>query len=67
MYNGMATVKSADGEILRLLNDPDLHYTTTPENVMGFADFMNRVGTLRLKPQGWKELFVPDLASQPGS
>ena len=34
-------------EVLEVLNDPDIRYTTTPENVMKYADFMAGVGSIR--------------------
>jgi NitT/TauT family transport system substrate-binding protein len=66
MYNEMATVKSSEDDILRILNDPDTQFTTTPEGFMLFADFMHRVGTIKLKPGDWTDAFVPELARQPG-
>ena len=65
MYNDLATVKTSEDEILRILNDPDTRFTTTPEGFMLFADFMQRVGTIKLKPADWTEAFVPELAKQP--
>ena len=31
-------------EVLEVLNDPDVRYTTSPENLMKYADFMADVG-----------------------
>ena len=67
IYNSMATVKTSEQELLRILNDPDTHYTVTPEGVMQFAAFMNRVGTIKLRPASWKELFAAELGDRPGS
>jgi len=67
LYNEMAAVKSSDDLVLRILNDPDTHFTATPEGVMTYADFMARVGTIKQKPARWSDVFVPELAERPGS
>lgn len=53
-------------EIVEVLNDPDVKYTTTPENVMKYANFMADIGTLKTRPVSWKELFFPEIYSKPG-
>src|SRR5262249_14804260 len=67
IYQAATKVKSSEAELLRILDDPDTHYTITPEGVMKFADFMHRVGTIRSKPQSWKELFFPAIHGLPGN
>jgi NitT/TauT family transport system substrate-binding protein len=67
LYNEMAAVKSPDELVLRTLEDPDTHFTATPEGVMMFADFMTRVGTIKQKPARWSDAFVPELAERPGN
>ena len=37
-------------ELVEILDDPDIKYTTKPEGVMKYADFMNSIGTLKNKP-----------------
>jgi NitT/TauT family transport system substrate-binding protein len=53
-------------EVLEVLNDPDIRYTTTPENVMKYADFMAGVGSLKARPLSWQELFFPNIHHVPG-
>jgi NitT/TauT family transport system substrate-binding protein len=53
-------------EVLEVLNDPDIRYTTTPENVMRYADFMAGVGSLKARPLSWQELFFPNIHHVPG-
>jgi NitT/TauT family transport system substrate-binding protein len=57
---------SAD-EILEMINDPAVKFTTTPENVMKYAEFMHGIGTLEKRPASWKELFFPEVHGAPGS
>lgn len=54
-------------EIVDLLNDPHVKFTTTPENVMKYADFMHSIGSIRNRPASWKDLFFPDIHNAPGS
>src|SRR5436190_18612531 len=65
-------VKSEGGglspeEILEVLNDSHVKFTTTPENVMRYAEFMNDAGSLKNRPASWKELFFPEIHAAPGS
>lgn len=48
-------------DVLEVLQDKDVRYTTSPEALMKYADFMHGVGTLKAKPAGWKELFFPEI------
>lgn len=66
-YNELAAVKTKDEELMRMLNDPDTHYSVAPEGTMKYAEFMNRIGTLKGKPATWKELFFPAVHGLPGS
>ena len=53
--------------IYKILNDPEIEYTTTPKNVMKYVDFLHKVGTLKAKPASWKEMFFPEVHHLPGS
>ncbi len=67
IYNELAAVKTKEDELMRMLDDPDTHYSIAPEGAMKYADFLHRIGTLRNKPAGWKELFFPPVHDRPGS
>lgn len=54
-------------EVLEILGDPDVRYTTSPENVMKYADFMATVGSLKGRPAKWQDLFFPEIHGVPGS
>jgi NitT/TauT family transport system substrate-binding protein len=65
-------VKSEGGgltaeEILEVLNDPHVKFTTTPENVMKYAEFMHDSGSLKNRPASWKDLFFPEIHAAPGN
>jgi NitT/TauT family transport system substrate-binding protein len=54
-------------EILAVMNDPDVKFTTTPENVMKYAEFMHEIGSLKQRPAAWKDLFFSEIQESPGS
>jgi NitT/TauT family transport system substrate-binding protein len=53
--------------ILSMMKDPDILFTTTPQNTMGYAGFMHRVGSIKTKPESWKDYFFPEIHGQAGS
>jgi NitT/TauT family transport system substrate-binding protein len=67
IYAETAKVKQPEAEILRIINDPDLRFTLVPAGIMSYANFMHRVGLLKVKPESWKDLFVTELHGLPGS
>jgi NitT/TauT family transport system substrate-binding protein len=67
LYVAAANVKTSEELVGRILADPDNKYAATPVGTMTFAAFMNRVGTLKNKPQDWKDLFFPEVHGLPGS
>jgi len=66
-YLRISKDKDSLEDILAMLNDPKIVYTTTPQNVMKYVDFMAKVGTIKVKPDSWKDLFFPNAQSLPGS
>jgi len=54
-------------ELLDVISDPTVKFTTTPENVMKYAEFMHSIGTLSSAPSSWKDLFFPEIHGAPGS
>jgi NitT/TauT family transport system substrate-binding protein len=67
IYVQAARVKSPEAEILRIIDDPDLRFTLAPEGIMIYADFMHRVGLLKVKPATWKDVFASELHGLPGN
>ena len=50
-----------------MIEDKDARFSTTPNGVMQFADFMHRAGTIKVKPGSWSDMFVPQLSGRQGS
>lgn len=51
----------------KILNDPNVKFTTTPQNVMKYADFMYDTHFIKIKPKSWKDLFFPNVHDEKGS
>ena len=66
-YLRISKDKDSLENIEKMLNDPEIVYTTTPQNVMKYADFMFKTGAIKVKPESWKDLFFPSAQSLPGS
>jgi len=54
-------------EIVEVLSDPHVKFTTTPENIMKYAEFMYGAGSLKNRPGSWKDLFFSEIHGAPGS
>jgi len=66
-YLRISRDKATAAEILAMLNDPNIVFTTTPQNVMKYVDFMTKVGSIKVKPDSWKDLFFPNIHGASGS
>lgn len=67
IFANSSKVKVSSDEVLSILKDKDTRFSTTPDKVMNFADFMALAGTIKTKPKDWKDLFIPQLHSRSGS
>ncbi|MEP7274751.1 MAG: ABC transporter substrate-binding protein [Betaproteobacteria bacterium] len=66
-YLRVSKGKDSVENIEKMLNDPAIVYTTTPQNVQKFAEFMAKVGAIKVKPESWKDLFFPNAHALAGS
>ena len=66
-YLRLSKDKSSVESIEKMLNDPEIVYTTTPQNVMKYVDFMYKIGSIKVKADSWKDLFFPNIHAAPGS
>ena len=53
--------------VSKVINDPLVTFTTTPNKIETYADFMYKIGAVKIKPQSWKDLFFPEAQALPGS
>jgi len=66
-YLRLSKDKDTVADIQKMLNDPNIVYTQTPQSIMKYADFMAKVGAIKVKPDAWKDLFFPNVHNLPGS
>ena len=50
-------------ELTEILNDPAIRYTTRPEGIATFVDFMAKTGTLKNPPADWRDMFFAEALS----
>lgn len=58
--------KSSEADTLAMMNSPGFEYTRTPMKVGNVFMFMARIGSIKTKPESWKDLFFPEAQSLPG-
>ena len=51
--------KWSKADMVAILNDPKTKYTSKPENVMKYANFMFDIGSMKTKPKTIGDLFIP--------
>ncbi len=66
-YIRLASAKMTEADVLQMVRDPDTKFSATPNGVTRYAEFMHQVGSVKVKPERWSDLFMPALASRPGS
>ncbi|MEP7206915.1 MAG: ABC transporter substrate-binding protein [Casimicrobiaceae bacterium] len=66
-YLRISKDKDSVEDITKMLSDPLVVYTTTPNNVMKYVNFMLKIGSIKTKPDSWKDLFFPNVHSLQGS
>jgi NitT/TauT family transport system substrate-binding protein len=54
-------------DLMEVLNDPDVRFTASPESVMTYASFMAEVGSIKLKPTKWQDMFFPEIHGVAGN
>lgn len=54
-------------EIYKMVNNPAMEFTTVPNGLMKFANFMSGMGALTRKPGNWRDLCFPEAATKAGS
>jgi NitT/TauT family transport system substrate-binding protein len=67
MYKRIAQAPESIEEILSMLRDPRIVFTTTPHGVLRTAEFMHRIGRIKERPGSWKELFFENVHARNGN
>jgi len=58
--------KTPLADILEVLADPAIQYTTKVSGIEAFVSFMARVGTLKNPPADWRDMFFPEALAGSG-
>ncbi len=66
-YRSASKTKESLDDLIKEISQPALSYTTTPLNIAKFTDFMYKTGTIKTKPNSWKDLFFPNVHNKQGS
>ena len=67
LYLQKSRDKTPIENLLKMLNDPQTQFTAAPQSVMKTVLFMHKTGTLKSRPDSWKELFFQEIHALPGS
>jgi NitT/TauT family transport system substrate-binding protein len=54
-------------ELLEMMKQPGVVFTTTPSGTMLMAEQMAKGGVIKTSPKDWKEFFFPFVHGQPGN
>jgi NitT/TauT family transport system substrate-binding protein len=62
LYIRVTRDKSSADDILKIMNDPGNEYAfnVTPEGDMKTMQFMHQIGSIKVKPESWKDLLFPN-------
>lgn len=53
--------------VQKIVNDPEIEFTVSPQRSFVYASALNRLGVLKNKAGSWKDYFFPEAYALPGS
>ena len=59
--------KNSADDLVAMITDPDIDYTTAPTSLMKLVEFMHKVGRVKRVPLSWKEMFFAEAHDLKGS
>jgi NitT/TauT family transport system substrate-binding protein len=63
IYLDVTKDKMPIDELVEILGDPAIQYTTKVGGINAFVDFMTKTGTLKTPPKDWKDMFFSESLS----
>jgi NitT/TauT family transport system substrate-binding protein len=54
-------------KVAEIASGKEVKWTMVPESTVKYAEFMHSVGSIKVKPASWKDVFFPELHGLPGS
>lgn len=67
LYVTSEKAKSTPEQILDIMKQEGLRYSTTPTGLIKFASFMQKIGMIKAVPASWRDYAVEQLSALPGS
>lgn len=67
MYLRLSHDKISKDDLMRVLDNPHIRFSPVPQGTMAFAAFMHKVGTIKMQPADWKDMFFPIAQGMPGN
>ena len=67
IYLEVTKEKLTVDELVEILKNPNVRYSTTPYGTMKFAEFMFKTGILKTKPDNWKDVYFPEIHKLSGN
>jgi len=67
VYLAVTKEKITVDELAELISKPTSIFSATPQRSMLWADYMHRIGLIKVKPAGWKDYTFPAIHDRPGS
>jgi NitT/TauT family transport system substrate-binding protein len=66
IYLKVSGDKAPLAEIMEVLADPAIQYTTKVSGIESFVNFMAKTGQLKTPPPSWRDMFFPEALAQAG-
>jgi NitT/TauT family transport system substrate-binding protein len=67
IYLAATKEKISADELVDVVKQPGSIFSVTPQRSMLWADYMHRIGLLKVKPASWKDYFFPAIHDRAGS
>jgi NitT/TauT family transport system substrate-binding protein len=67
IYKRMSKTAETMEELVKEITDPQVEFTLTPHKTLVTAQFMHKIGRIKVKAAKWEELYFDDLHGRPGS
>ena len=66
-YKRMSSTAESEEELIKEIGDAQVTFTLDPHKTLKTAEFMHRIGRIKVKPASWKDLYFPNLHGRDGS
>jgi NitT/TauT family transport system substrate-binding protein len=66
-WHAAAKSKLSLDQVTAIASGPQVKWTMAPVNSMKFADFMHSVGSIKVKPAKWQDMFFPEVHGLEGN